>query len=93
MLFAPYQEDYGYVTLEAFLSRKPVITANDSGGTLEFVVDCVNGYVCEPTPDALAAAVNRLAKDAALAAELGARGHSVAANISWDTVVNRLTAA
>jgi glycosyltransferase involved in cell wall biosynthesis len=92
VLFAPYQEDYGYVTLEAFLSRKPVITANDSGGTLEFVVDGVNGYVCEPTPDALAAAVNRLAKDAALAAELGARGHSVAANISWDTVVNRLTA-
>jgi glycosyltransferase involved in cell wall biosynthesis len=93
VLFAPYQEDYGYVTLEAFLSRKPVITANDSGGTLEFVVDGVNGYVCEPTPDALAAALNRLAKDAALAAELGARGHSVAANITWDTVVNRLTAA
>jgi glycosyltransferase involved in cell wall biosynthesis len=93
VLFAPYQEDYGYVTLEAFLSRKPVVTANDSGGTLEFVVDGVNGCVCEPTPDALAAAVNRLAKDAALAAELGARGHSVAASITWDNVVNRLTAA
>jgi glycosyltransferase involved in cell wall biosynthesis len=46
VLFAPYQEDYGYVTLEAFLSRKPVITARDSGGTLEFVEDGVNGYVC-----------------------------------------------
>ena len=92
VLFAPYQEDYGYVTLEAFLSRKPVITANDSGGTLEFVVDGVNGYVCEPTPDALAAAANRLAKDAALAAELGARGHGVAAHITWDNVVDQLTA-
>ena len=93
VLFAPYQEDYGYVTLEAFLSRKPVITANDSGGTLEFVVDGVNGYVCEPTPEALAAAVNRLAQDAALAAALGARGHHVAAGITWDNVVDRLTAA
>ena len=91
VLFAPYQEDYGYVTLEAFLSRKPVITAHDSGGTLEFVVDDVNGYVCDPTPDALATAVNRLSADAALAASLGERGHAVAANITWDNVVERLT--
>jgi len=93
VLFAPYQEDYGYVTLEAFLSRKPVITARDSGGTLEFVVDGVNGYVCDPTPEALAAAVNRLRADAALAAQLGERGHAVAAHITWDNVVERLTEA
>ena len=93
VLFAPYQEDYGYVTLEAFLSRKPVITARDSGGTLEFVSDGVNGYVCDPTPDALAAAVDRLGADAALAASLGERGHGVAANITWDNVVERLTEA
>jgi glycosyltransferase involved in cell wall biosynthesis len=92
VLFAPYQEDYGYVTLEAFLARKPVITARDSGGTLEFVVDGVNGYVCEPTPDALAAAVNRLGADATLAASMGERGHAAAANITWDNVVERLTA-
>ena len=92
VLFAPYEEDYGYVTLEAFLSRKPVITARDSGGTLEFVVDGVNGYVCEPTPAALGAAVNRLAADPALAASLGERGHGVAARITWDNVVNHLTA-
>src|SRR4029453_19210849 len=93
VLFAPYEEDYGYVTLEAFLSRKPVITARDSGGTLEFVRDGVNGYVCEPTTDALAVAVNRLGADAALAASLGERGHAVAANITWDNVVERLTEA
>jgi glycosyltransferase involved in cell wall biosynthesis len=93
VLFAPYQEDYGYVTLEAFLSRKPVITAHDSGGTLEFVVDGVNGYICDPTPDALAAAVNRLAGDAALAASLGERGHAVTAQITWDHVVDRLIEA
>ncbi len=93
VFFAPYQEDYGYVTLESFLSRKPVITALDSGGTLEFVTDGVNGYVCDPTPDALSAAVDRLAADPALAAELGRRGYEVAQDISWDRVVERLVGA
>ena len=37
VVYTPYDEDFGYVTLEAFLARKPVITARDSGGTLEFV--------------------------------------------------------
>jgi len=93
VLFAPYEEDYGYVTLEAFLARKPVITARDSGGTLEFVVNGVNGYVCEPTPEALSSAVDRLGTDATLAASLGERGHAVAADITWDNVVERLTTA
>ena len=93
VLFAPYQEDYGYVTLESFLSRKPVITALDSGGTLEFVTDGVTGYVCDPTPDALSAAIDRLAADPALAAELGSRGYEVAQDISWDHVVERLVGA
>jgi glycosyltransferase involved in cell wall biosynthesis len=90
LLFAPYQEDYGYVTLEAFLSRKPVVTARDSGGTLEFVDDGVNGYVCDPTAEALADAVNRLADDPAHAASLGERGHHIAAGITWDNVIDRL---
>ena len=93
VLFAPYEEDYGYVTLEAFLARKPVITARDSGGTLEFDVNGVNGYVCEPTPEALSSAVDRLGTDATLAASLGERGHAVAADITWDNVVERLTTA
>ena len=37
VVFAPFDEDYGYVTLEAFLARRPVVTATDSGGPLEFV--------------------------------------------------------
>jgi glycosyltransferase involved in cell wall biosynthesis len=93
VLFAPYQEDYGYVTLESFLSRKPVVTARDSGGTLEFVTDGVNGYVCDPTPDALAAAINQLASDPARAAALGDRGYERARGITWDHVVDRLVGA
>jgi glycosyltransferase involved in cell wall biosynthesis len=90
VIYAPFDEDYGYVTLESFLARKPVITAADSGGTLEFVVDGVNGVVCEPTPEALGAAVNRLAGDRALATLLGEAGYERARAITWDGVVEKL---
>ncbi|MGE0443946.1 MAG: glycosyltransferase family 4 protein [Vicinamibacterales bacterium] len=90
ILFAPYDEDYGYVTLEAFLARKPVITATDSGGTLEFVTDGVNGCVVEPAADALAGAINRLAADARLAGSLGDAGYERARQVTWTGVVEQL---
>jgi glycosyltransferase involved in cell wall biosynthesis len=93
VLFAPYEEDYGYVTLEAFLAHKPVVTASDSGGTLEFVEDGTNGIVAAPSADAIAAAINRLASDVRLAARLGDNGHERARGITWDGVVERLVSA
>lgn len=92
VLFTPYDEDYGYVTLEAFLSRKALITTSDAGGPLEFVVDGVNGLVCEPAAEAIAAAVNRLAADRRAAARLGGQGYERARAITWDGVVERLVA-
>lgn len=93
VLFAPYLEDYGYVTLEAFHASKPVITATDSGGPLEFVTDGVSGLVREPTPEALGAAVRELAANRARAAEMGAAGKQVAQAITWEGVVERLVRA
>ncbi len=93
LLFVPFDEDYGYVTLEAFLARKPVVTASDSGGTLEFVIDGTNGLVTAPAADAIAAAVNRLAGDERLAASLGASGYDRARTVTWDGVVERLVDA
>jgi glycosyltransferase involved in cell wall biosynthesis len=89
LLFTPYDEDYGYVTLEAFLARKPVVTASDSGGTHEFVVDGVNGLIAEPAAEAVAGAINRLT-DAQLAASLGAAGYDRARQVTWDGVVEQL---
>jgi glycosyltransferase involved in cell wall biosynthesis len=93
VLFAPFDEDYGYVTLEAFLAHKPVVTASDSGGTLEFVTDGTNGFVTDPRPEALAAAINRLGASRELAATLGDRGYALARTITWDGVVERLVSA
>ena len=90
VVYAPFDEDYGYVTLEAFLSGKPVVTGTDSGGTLEFVVDGENGFVCPPEPEAIGAAIARLAADRDLAERLGNAGRIRAAAITWDGVVEQL---
>jgi glycosyltransferase involved in cell wall biosynthesis len=90
VVYAPFDEDYGYVTLEAFLARKPVVTARDSGGTLEFVDDGVNGFVCEPDAAALADAFSRLAGDRARARALGHAGYERARLVTWDGVIEKL---
>jgi glycosyltransferase involved in cell wall biosynthesis len=90
LIYVPFDEDYGLVTLEAFLAEKPVITANDSGGTLEFVQDGVNGCVVAAESTEIAAAVARLAADRTLASAMGHNGREIAARISWDDVVERL---
>jgi glycosyltransferase involved in cell wall biosynthesis len=78
------------VTLEAFLCAKPVITATDSGGTLEFVVNDRTGFVCAPEPAAIGTAIAGLAADRARAAQLGEAGLARARQITWDGVVERL---
>jgi glycosyltransferase involved in cell wall biosynthesis len=92
VVYPPYDEDYGYVTLEAFLSRKPVVTCEDSGGPNEFVVNERNGFVCRPEPEAVAAAINRLAQDRRLAASMGDAGFEAAARVTWDGVIETLLA-
>jgi glycosyltransferase involved in cell wall biosynthesis len=61
--YAPYDEDYGLVVPEAFRSQKPVITTDDSGGVLEFVVDGETGLVTLPSSEDIANSINRLSSD------------------------------
>lgn len=88
--FAPLDEDYGLVAVEAMTAAKPVITAGDSGGPLEHVSDGINGYVVPPDPEAHAEAIVRLWGDRKLCRELGESGKESAGGISWETVLDRL---
>jgi glycosyltransferase involved in cell wall biosynthesis len=94
VIFPPVDEDYGYITLEAMLSGKPVITCTDSGGPLEFVRDGQTGLVAEPTPEALAAAMDAMWADRGKACAMGEAGRDLfkSMDISWETVVKRLLA-
>jgi glycosyltransferase involved in cell wall biosynthesis len=90
--YAPLNEDYGYVTVESFLSRKPVVTTSDAGGPLEFVSAGETGLVAEPAPAAIAAAIDELwALPEARLREMGEAGWRRVHDINWDTVIDRLT--
>jgi glycosyltransferase involved in cell wall biosynthesis len=93
--YAPFDEDYGYVTLEAMASGRPVITAWDSGGTLEFVEQGISGIVTDPTPDGMAEACCRLDRDRDLCRRLGMGGlqriqSSGVAESGWHSVIEGL---
>ena len=92
MFYAPYDEDFGYVTVEAFLSRKPVITTADSGGPLEFVEDGTNGYVAPFEPKNIAEKIDNLFEDKEMAKRMGDLGYKKikSMNITWDNVIKKL---
>jgi glycosyltransferase involved in cell wall biosynthesis len=93
VIYLPLGEDsYGYVTLEAFQARKPVITLADSGGTHELIRHGHSGFIAADVSQ-LAAAIDELAEDAALAERLGGAAFATIAelDISWDRVVGCLT--
>jgi glycosyltransferase involved in cell wall biosynthesis len=94
VIFPPVDEDYGYITLEAMLSSKAVVTCDDSGGPLEFVAPGKTGLVTKPTPAALAKALDELWRDRSLAAKLGRAGREnyERLGLSWSEVVKKLLA-
>ena len=93
VLFIPKDEDYGYITLEAMAASKAVITASDSGGPIEFVLDDRTGIVTEPSPKKIAKAIDRIASSRWLGQEMGRAGKDrlKEMDISWDHVVKELT--
>ena len=93
--YLPLEEDsYGYPSVEASHASKPILTTSDSGGVLELVQDGVNGYVTEPTPQALAIAMDRLYINRTQTEVMGknARDRLSALGISWSHVLERLLA-
>ncbi|HEY1011882.1 MAG TPA: glycosyltransferase family 4 protein, partial [Herpetosiphonaceae bacterium] len=63
VFYAPVDEDYGFSTIEALEAARPVVTATDAGGVLEFVEDGGNGLVAPADPRALAARLDLLWAD------------------------------
>jgi glycosyltransferase involved in cell wall biosynthesis len=88
--FAPWNEDYGFVTLEAFRSGKAVITTADSGGPAELVRHGENGLVGPDSPDGVAAHLDALAADRGLAERLGQAARRDALLHTWERAVDVL---
>jgi glycosyltransferase involved in cell wall biosynthesis len=90
--FPPLQEDYGFVTVEAFASRKAVVTCTDSGGPAELVTPGGTGFVCEPNAEAVGRALGELTEDRAMAERMGEAAYGKGQDLSWTDAVRRLTA-
>lgn len=92
VFFGPRQEDYGYITLEAMLSAKPVITCVDSGGPLEFVMDNETGFIVDANPESIAEKIDWLYWNKRLAKQMGMAGREryLDMGISWDNVIGHL---
>jgi glycosyltransferase involved in cell wall biosynthesis len=91
--YGPFDEDYGYVTIEAFAAHRPVVTNTDSGGPLEFVAGGETGLIVAPEPAAVADAFDRLYGDRELARRMGAAGAALVRERvpDWPEIVARLT--
>ena len=92
VVFTPLDEDYGYITLEAMLSSKPVLTCSDSGGVLEFITDSYTGFVVEPNPKEIAQKLDWFYSHRAKTEKMGKNAREVylQKNISWENVVKTL---
>ncbi|WFR56317.1 glycosyltransferase [Anaerocolumna sp. AGMB13025] len=89
--FAPVDEDYGYITLEALLSKKPLITCNDSGGVLEFVEDELSAYIVNSNEIEIGEKINIMYNNKNKCKDMGEYGYNNVKDISWDNVIDRLT--
>lgn len=87
IIFVPYDEDYGLITIEAMQSEKPVLTFSDCGGVNEFVEHGVTGLVCEPIIELLAQNIDKLASNRDACAAMGKAAKNKVSKINWDNTI------
>jgi glycosyltransferase involved in cell wall biosynthesis len=90
--YAPVDEDFGMVPFEAFLSEKPVLTTTDAGGPLDIVHDRETGLVVAPSAAEVAQACAWFRTHTDEARSFGRAGKERAAEVTWDSCIDRLLA-
>jgi len=88
-VFGGPNETFGQVVQEAMASGLPCVIVN-RGGIVDLVEDGVNGILCEPTPEAFAAAVSRLQQDRELMVRMGAASRRMAEQRPWAAIMAEL---
>lgn len=88
--YFPQEEDYGLITYESMMHKKPVITTVDAGGPTEFVTDYETGFVTECDPRAIAEKIDYMAKHVDEAKKMGENGFQLVSGITWKTVLDTI---
>lgn len=88
--YFPYDEDYGYITIEAMMHKKPVITTLDAGGPTEFVKNGETGFVVNLDSKQIAERIDFFARNRDVAREMGEKGYERVCNITWENALKML---
>lgn len=90
--YGPFDEDYGFATVEAFLAEKPVLTFADSGEPCMMVRKTGGGWVADKADAASLAALTAKATTShdSVIRDIGRLGLHFAAGIHWDAVFEHL---
>lgn len=86
--YFPQEEDYGLITYEAMMHKKPVITTVDAGGPVEFVTDYKTGFVTQCDPKAIAEKIDYMARHVDETKKMGENGFQLVRGITWKNVVD-----
>jgi alpha-1,3/alpha-1,6-mannosyltransferase len=90
VIYTPTAEHFGYVPVEAMAAGRPVVAVNN-GGPTETIVHGTTGFLCDPTPEAFAAAMATLVENPDASDGMGRAGHEhVAKHFSLDAFGNAL---
>ncbi len=91
LFYAPFDEDYGYATIEAFLAHKPVVTCDDSGEVASFIRKTGAGFISDTNPINIATNLLHIYEMSDKELEdLGLRGYGFAKEITWDKIIKAL---
>ncbi len=91
LFYAPYDEDYGYATIEAFLAKKPVLTCHDSGEIATLVKQTGSGFVCSPQATEIAENIDKIYQlNEQQLEKLAENGYQFASQINWKNVLQKL---
>lgn len=89
VLFTAFNEDWGFVPLEAMATQKPVIAVGQ-GGPAESVLDGETGYLCPPDPGPFSRAMRNLVEEPGLAEKMGRAGRRRAESFTWSNFVDQI---
>ncbi len=90
VFYSPYSEDYGFVTVEAFSSEKPVLTTEDSGGVRELVEKSQGGYILATEPSKIGKKIEELFSDKKNIEDKGKKAKEWVKSLSWEKTVEKL---
>jgi len=91
LFYAPFDEDYGYATIEAFLACKPVISCDDSGEVFTFIQKTGAGFISDTNPKNIATNLLKIYElNEKELEEVAHKGYELTKDITWDNILKTL---